>query len=447
MKTVIKAGKIVNCDGILENGYVAVDSDKIVYVGKENPCGSCDSLIDAADMIVFPGGIDPHVHMNDPGDTESEDFGTGTAGAIAGGTTTLLEMPQTVPLVADEKSFAEKKAEIASKALANFGLWAAATPQNMYALSALDDMGAIGFKSFLSHSGYCPKVNLGQLYEIMQSVRAMDSVLGVHCENEDIADALRKSLPAESEDNRLEFAAERGPVVETVAALGALKLAQETKVKLNLLHTSVPEVAEAAFALKKEGCPVAVETAPHYLLLDKTALEKYGAYAKCAPALRDRTLVEELWIKLREKKIDFLGSDHCNYTWEEKMGRGFWKAPNGITGVQTMIPAFYDSFVAERGGSLCDFAALTSRNAALRFGLLGKGYIGAGFDADLFILDPAGSWTVKAEDLFYKVKWSPYEGRRFRGRVVLTMVNGKIAYRQGEITAEPGSGRFLSRRQ
>jgi allantoinase len=401
-------------------------------------------VIDAKDLWVFPGGVDSHSHLNDPGLTESEDYYTGTCSAAAGGITTVLDHPLTVPITADKASFLEKRAEAEKKAVVDYALWAAALPDNVNEILGLAELGVIAFKSFLCYSPEIPSVNLGQLWEIMIVLKTTGLVLGVHCENQQVIDAMEKRFQGRGSNEFTDYAKARGELSEVLAAAEAITIAEAVGSRLHIVHTSSPEVVDRAWEAASRGGLITVETCPHYLMLSMDALSKWGPFAKCAPPLRSEASVGKMWQRLIQGKINFIGSDHATYTFEEKLTpTSIWDVPSGITGIQTMFPLVF-SEMKKRGISPSVIAAMTSTNAAKTFGIYPqKGLIAPGSDADLCFVDPDSHWKINEKDLFYKMKWSPYTGTDLSGRIIHTMVRGRIVYSEGKIMAEPGTGKFL----
>lgn len=445
MKTVIKAGLVVNHNKLLKDVNILVEDEKIKNITKANLDSVADKIIDARDLWVFPGGIDSHSHLNDPGLTESEDYYTGTCSAAAGGITTVLDHPLTVPITADRESFLEKKAEGSKKAVVDFALWAAALPDNMSKLIELAKLGAIAFKSFLSYSTEIPSVNLGQLWDVMNIVNTTGLPLGVHCENQEIIDVMEKPFRAKETNEYVDFNHGRAPLAEMVACLEAIAIAKSTGARLHIVHTSIPEVVKEVWRANQEGYNITVETCPHYLTLTIDDINRLGPFGICAPPIRTGESVEGMWDMIQEGKVDMIGSDHATYTFEEKEApKSIWDIPLGLTSEQTMLPLIFSEGVAKRKLSPKLFAALTSANAAKTFGIYPqKGYIGIESDADLCFIDPKGQWEIKTDDLFYKMKWSPYAGMKLSGRIVHTMVRGYLVYSEGKILSEPGRGKFI----
>lgn len=445
MKTVIKAGLVVNHNKVLKDVNILIEEEKIKNITKDDLSSIADNIIDAKDLWVLPGGIDSHAHLNDPGLTESEDYYTGTCSAAAGGITTVLDHPLTVPITADRESFLDKKAEGKKKTVVDFALWAAALPNNMDKIIELAELGAIAFKSFLSYSTEIPSVSLGQLLEVMNIVNTTGLPIGVHCENQEIIDAMEKPFRAKKINEYIDFNLGRDPLAEMVACQEAIAIAKSTGARLHIVHTSIPNIVEEVWKANQQGYNITVETCPHYLTLTIDDINKLGPFGICAPPIRTKQNVEGMWNMIQKKKINLIGSDHATYTFKEKESpNSIWDIPLGLTNIQTMLPLIFSEGVIKRGISLESFVALTSSNAAKVFGIYpNKGYIGIGSDADLCFIDPKGQWEIKSEDLFYKMKWSPYIGKKLSGRIVHTMVRGNLVFSENEILTRSGTGKFI----
>ena len=282
------------------------------------------------------------------------------------------------------------------------------------------------------------------MWEAMNRLKQIDALMGIHAELQDVVDACEKPYRAKNTDKFSDFARGRASLAEKMAVMNAVELAKDTGVKMHIVHATIPEAIETVWKAKEEGYPISVETCPHYLIrtLDDLDRKDIGAFGVCIPPLRRKEDMDGLWEKIAQDKIDFIGSDHATYTFEEKDTKDIWHTYFGTTAIQTMIPLVYDGMM-KRGMSKQKFAAFVSHNAAKRYGLKNKGYIGRGFDADLFFIDPNGSWTIDAQDLMYKMKWSIYQGVKLEGRIVSTVVRGKMVYNNGKILANPGYGKFV----
>jgi allantoinase len=225
-------------------------------------------------------------------------------------------------------------------------------------------------------------------------------------------------------------------------------MAKSCGATIYIVHKSSAEGAAIIRAAKRQDQAVFVETCPQYLALDESALRKQGPWAKCAPPLRSAENTERMWKYVIDGTIDTVGSDHAPFTHAEKAAAedDIWKAPNGLTGIQTMLPLLIDVGVHGHGLSLNRLAEVTSTRAAQIFGLYPrKGVIAIGSDADLTLVDLEAKWTIRGADLLHTAKWTPYEGREVRGRVEMTIVRGTTVYRDGSLQVNPGFGEYTGK--
>lgn len=404
--------------------------------------------LDATGMHVFPGGVDIHTHLREPSKIEREDFAHGTASAVAGGITTVVEMPQADPLVTDVESLRTKRVLAEQGSIADFGLYAAAVGQPRAELAALRAEGALAFKAFMCDSspGY-PRLDDAMLLECLEAVRDLDAMLIVHAENNDLLQAGLARMAAAGRVDPLAHADSRPPLVEIEAIRLAVDLAVHTGARLHVAHVSTAAGARIVAGARAAGAQVTCETCPQYLLLDLADLERLGPYARCAPALRSRAEVDELWPLALDGTIAAVASDHSPYRLEEKDAgdANIFQAALGLNVIQVMLPGVLDEGRHRRGLSLSRFADLSAAGPAQVAGLYPrKGSIRVGADADLALWDIDREWQVSREQLFSRHPWTPLEGRRIRGRVEATIRRGELVYRDGVVCGVPGSGTFLT---
>jgi allantoinase len=425
---VVRGGRIGAIEDALSRGPVA------------------EHKIDARGRIVIPGAIDPHSHFWEPApQVYREGFESGTKACAAGGVTTVLEHPISIPPPKDAATFLAKKALASGKCVVDFGLWGALIPEAIPNLAAMHDLGAVAFKGFMSEAGAdYPMVDDGHLLAGLQSASRLDAIIGVHAESECLTRYFSEKLAREGRRDPRAIAEGRPPIAEYEAMQRAILLARHANARLHIVHMSIPEGAELVQAARRDGVRVTSETCPHYLHLDWTALDRRGAYAKCKPPLRSPESTERLWQAVLGGGIDFIASDHAPYSHEEKEG-DIWQAGWGMTGIQTMIPILISDGVIKRGWDLSAFVRFISTRTAQVFGLYGrKGTIRVGSDADLVVIDLNGAWTVRRDDLFYRQAWSALEGETLQGRIEQTIVRGRVVYNRGEITVSPGYGQFVA---
>lgn len=405
--------------------------------------------IDADGRILLPGGVDPHVHFNDPGFTAGEDFETGSMSAAAGGITTVFEMPLTDPLTADKPSFLLKKGEATKKSVVDFGLYLALTPDNWKHIDKLMELNPIGFKAFMSFSPEIPVMRDGELLAGMKAIRAANSRLAVHCENNEIISFLTAQIKEAGRKDPRAYADSRPDFAEWEAVQRAVTLAIIAGVQLHVVHSSTPQGARIVAEARKAGHPVSVETAQHYLFLDVRDFQRIGPFAQCNPPLREPGNADRLWEAIRAGEIDCVGTDHAPYTFDEKAPGhdSIWNSPAGMNNIQSALPLVLGEGT-KRGIPLTILARLFATAPAKLFNIYPrKGVIAVGSDADMFLFDPKEGWTVDPKQTFYKQKWTPFEGIKVMGRVKRTWIRGTLVYEDatplGRIMVKPGFGQFI----
>ncbi|MEJ7695402.1 MAG: allantoinase AllB [Candidatus Limnocylindrales bacterium] len=440
--------RIVLPGGVVE-GSLGIDGGRIAAISSE-PFGGVEG-IDGRNRVLLPGLIETHAHFWDPGPTEREDWRHGTAAAAAGGITTVIEMPLSIPPTVDADAFRLKLERARAAAHVDFLLWGGVIPAEASEISRrmedLKRLGAVSYKVFMCRAAAeYPACDDGDLYHALGEGARLGQVMGIHAENDDLIHGLEAQLRAAGRNDPMAYAESRPPYAEAEAISRVISMARETGATIYIVHMSLAEGAALIKAAKQAGQTVFVETCPQYLALDDSALRDQGPWAKCAPPLRPAANTERLWEYVLDGTIDTIGSDHAPFTAAEKEAGStvIWDAPNGLTGIQTMLPLLIDEGIGRRGLSWTRLAEITSSNAARIFRLAPrKGSIAIGADADLVLVDPDAEWTIRGQDMLHKNRWTPYEGRRVRGRVDLTVVRGSVVYEAGTVRSEPGFGRFV----
>lgn len=441
------------CNGtvVTEHGAEQVDigvsGERIVALAaRDGERFDAGERLDLSGLHVFPGGIDPHVHLGDQGQSDFEDFATGTASCAAGGLTTVIDMPLNLPPTIDAATFGARRAALAPKAYVDWGLWGGLVPGNLDELEPMAEAGALAFKAFVCQAVDWFRVSDADLLEGMQEAERLDRPVGVHCENDDITARLRARLRTAGRTDIRAHAESRPEHAEWEAIQRVLLLARAAGARVQIVHISTGEGVDACTAARSTGVRVGAEVTVHHLTLDEEDMVRLGTFAKCAPPLRHRGQVEALWQRLLAGEIRNIGSDHSPATFEQKdLGRSeHWDIPDGITGTQTLMAVLLSEGVHKRGLSLERFAQLTSTAAAKMFGLYPrKGAIRVGADADFAIADLEDRWTLTPDVLLYKCPWTPHEGTEIQGRIVRTVVRGATVFHDGRLVAAPGSGSYL----
>jgi allantoinase len=459
---------MTRADVIIENGTAVTEGGvfpaDVVIAGERIAALTVDASdwpaaerIDATGLLLIPGGIDTHTHFEEPDPRLLEGFASGGAGAAAGGITSVVEMPQAHPTTTSPKLLLQKQRLVEQNAVVDMALWGGVIGPPGQTASDLDGMageGAAAFKSFMaSSSPFFPAVDHAQLLWAMREVARLDLPYGLHAEDQQLLTEGLDRLRAAGRKDPLAHAESRPPLVETVAVNTALLLAAETGCHVHICHVASVGALALIREAKERGVRVTAETCPQYLILNTEDLVHLAGFARCAPALREQAEVDGIWGFVLDGTIDLVCSDHCPYSVESKQAGhdDIFQAPLGLSGVQTLLPAFFSEAVVKRGLSVERFVALIAANPARIFGLYPrKGTLSVGADADIALLDPGAIWSVTVDDALHKQKWTPYEGKEITGRVVRTIRRGETIFDdalQGSdrVTARPGSGKFLRR--
>lgn len=443
----IAGGRLVSEHEVIA-ADLAVADGRVAAILEPGMAGvTAERRIDAGGRLLLPGLVDAHVHFNEPGRTHWEGYATGSAAAAAGGITTFLDMPlNNDPPTLDGASLAIKAAAVADKSVVDYGLWGGIVPGNLGKLGELRAGGVVAAKAFMCHSGLdgYPGVDDAALYGALKQGAALGLIVGLHAESDGLTTALGQEAQAAGQQGARAWAESRPPFAEVEPVRRALYLAGQTGASIHFVHVSTSAAVREVAAARAEGVKATLETCPHYLALDEDDLARLGPYGKCAPPLRSRRLVEELWREVLAGRVDLITSDHSPCPPEDK-DRGqddIWRAWGGLHGVQTLLPVLLTEGIQARGMPLPLLVRLTSAAPARRYGLYPrKGALLVGSDADVAIVDPDAAWRLDAGML--KTRWpiSPFLGKQFRGLVEATLVRGTVVYQDGEIRVQPGYGK------
>ncbi len=462
MRKRISNGTLVTPAGRLRADLL-IDGERIAAIIEPGSrVTGVDGQLDATGKLVFPGFIDPHVHSRDPGLTDKETFAHSTAAAAAGGITTLIEMPNAVPPVADLASLRDRAAQHTETAFIDFGLWGLSLGDaNLDQVAPMIAGGAAGVKLFWGYAlnrrtralvynaGDEPAENLllppdnGQVYSLFREVAKTGGLLAAHCEDRGVLDASERALghPITSYEDLL---AARPDAAEAAAIATAVEFARATGCRFHVVHVSSRRGVEVIRQAKAAGIAITAETCPQYLTLTDADAAQLGARMKVYPPVRRAGDRDALLRAVTDGTIDSIGSDHAPHTVEQKR-LNLAEAPAGAAGVETTVRLMLDLMF--RGHLSPErLAAVLSESTARIYGLHPrKGSLLPGTDADVTIVDPEATWTIDERRLHSKHRLSPWAGRSGRGTPVAAVLRGMVVMRDGEPLGEP-AGRFIESR-
>lgn len=394
-------------------------------------------IIDGKGKVILPGVIDTHVHLNEPGNVEWEGIETGSKMLAAGGVTLYFDMPlNSNPPTIDVTSLQLKESLSKEKSIIEYRFWGGLVPENLSELEKLSERGVIGFKAFISNSGFPPfnSVNSMALLLGMEKISKLGKVLALHAESDEMTSLLANKKIKERKTTPKDYCETRPIIAEVEAVQRALAYAEITGCPLHFVHISSPEAVTIINEAKTKGLDVTVETCGHYLLFNETAFETHGVYAKCAPPLRPPAVQQQLIELLKNGEIDFVSSDHspCSPHLKDLSTHSFFEAWGGINGGQFTLLSVLQ-LAKEQGMSLMDVAKLTASAPAARFDLVKKGSLVVGNDADFVIVEEI-PFVVEKENIYAKHKASIYENYRFSYTIEQTYCKGKKVFDRHEVT-------------
>jgi len=456
MALLIKNGEIVTAD----SRYVAdiyCEGETITKIDRNLSAPAGTEVIDASGKYVFPGFIDPHVHIYLPfmGTFSKDTYETGSKAALVGGTTTLIEM--CCPAKSDDalKSFELWMSQAAGKSACDFTFHMGVTrfdDQTATQLREIVARGISSFKIFLAYKGAFG-VDDTELYRTLKLAKELGVIVTAHCENETLVTERCKELLAAGKSDPSQHHESRPPTVEAEGVHHLMTFAEMTGAATYIVHLSCNEALDQAIAARQRGVRVGVETLIQYLTLDKTYAEKpnfEGAKYVMSPPLRDVRNQSVLWNGLRDGLIQTVATDHAPFDFEKQKPMGqddFTKIPNGIPSLEERINLLYTCGVKTGKIDLHTFVNVASTQVAKLFDLFPrKGTIQPGADADLVVFDPDYRGTISAKTQSMNVDYSAFEGWKLEGRSRDVTVRGQIAVRDGKFCGTLGRGQFLKRK-
>ncbi len=427
---IISGGEVFLPNSSIEKIDIGIKDSKIVELGDLSK-KDCEKKIVVNNLIVLPGAIDSQVHFREPGLTHKEDIMNGTKGAILGGVTSIFEMPNTNPSTTTEAALNEKISIAQKNAYCNYSFFVGAAKENIENLKKLERLpGCCGVKIFMgSSTGDLLVEDDDSLRRILASGNRR---VAIHSEDE-YRLRERKHLVEDSKVGVSSHPLWRDSQTAIRSTQRLLKIAQETKRKIHVLHISTGD--EILILKKFKNFSTCEVTPQHLFFYAPDCYENLGSLAQMNPPIRDKSHNIGLWKGIEEKIVDVIGSDHAPHTLEEKK-KEYPNCPSGMTGVQTILPIMLD-FVNKGKLGINDLVRLLCYNPAKIYNMKSKGEIKIGNDADFSIVDLNKEFTITNEWIASKSGWTPYNGLKITGLPVFTVVNGKIVMQDSEIISPP----------
>ena len=455
MPLLIKHGEIITADSRY-TADIYCEGETITRIDRDLSAPPGTVVIDAAGKYVFPGFIDPHVHIYLPfmGTLAKDTYRTGSQAAVIGGTTTLIEM--CCPARKDDalEAFELWMRQAVGQSACDFTFHMGVTKFDDTTESQLREIvrrGISSFKIFLAYKGAFG-IDDTELYRTLKLAKELGVIVTAHCENETLIAERSKELLAAGRSDPAQHHESRPPRVEAEGVHHLMTFAELTGAATYIVHLSCEEALREAIAARQRGVRVGIETLIQYLVLDKTYAERpefEGAKYVMSPPLRDARNQSILWDALRDGLINTVATDHAPFDFarQKTMGRDdFTKIPNGIPSLEERINLLYTYGVKTGKIDLCTLVAIASTQVARQFDLFPrKGTIQPGADADLVVFDPQYRGTISATTHHMNLDYSAFEGWPIEGRPSVVTVRGEVVAREGQFTGTLGRGQFLQR--
>lgn len=426
----IRSARMVN-DGRILEGDLLVRNGRIERIAPEITAGFTTRVLEADGRLLMPGMIDDQVHFREPGVTHKADIYHESRAAVAGGITSYMEMPNTVPQTVTLDALEQKYRLAADRSMANFSFYLGATNDNIESIRALQPNQTCGIKVFMGASTGNMLVDREETLEAI--FREAPVLVATHCED---TPTIKRNEAAYREKYGEDVPMRCHPEIRSVEACYlsssmAVELARKHDTRLHVLHLT----SEREMALFDTGPlddkRITAEACVHHLYFDDQDYELKEAFIKCNPAIKSRADRDAIRKALVDDRIDVIGTDHAPHTLQEKLN-SYFRAPAGLPLVQWALPMLLELY-HDRLITLEQLVEKVSHGPARLFKVAERGYLREGYWADLVLIDLASPYRVEREGVLYKCGWSPLEGKRLRSRVVATMVNGQMAYYEGRL--------------
>src|SRR6202171_5263636 len=452
MSTVIRNGTVVTAESTFP-ADILVEGEKIKEVRLGIPANASDSVLDATGLLLLPGGIDVHTHMDMPfgGTTSSDDFETGTRAAAFGGTPSIVDVAIQArgTRMRDALDTWWKKA--AGRAVIDYGLHMIVTDLGACGLEDMDELvneGVASFKLFMAYPNVL-MVDDATIFKALSQTAKNGALICMHAENGSVIDVIIARALAEGKTAPVYHALTRPPRAEAEAVHRAIALAEIAGAPVYIVHLSSEDALNQVREARDRGVPAFAETCPQYLLLSIEELERpnfEGAKYVFTPPLRPKQHLPKLWDGLKHDHLQVVSTDHCPFCFEDQKVLGkndFTKIPNGGPGIENRLQLIYHHGVNESKLTLNRFVELTSTTPARLFGMYPKkGEIAPGRDVDVVILDPNAAYTISAATHHMRVDYSMFEGYQVRGNARTVLSRGEVIVEGGQFLGKAGRGNY-----
>jgi dihydroorotase len=442
----IKNAKIVNENKIFE-GDVLIENEFIVEIADQISVKSSSwKIVDAEGNYLIPGMIDDQVHFREPGLTHKADIASESRAAVAGGITSFIEQPNTIPNAVTQELLEEKYQIASQKSYANYSFMMGATNDNLEEVLKTNPRNVAGIKMFLGSSTGNMLVDNPEIIENIFSKTKM--LIAVHCEDET---TIKNNLATYKEQFGDDIPVEYHPKIRSaeacyISSSQAIELAKKTGARLHVFHVSTAKETELfSNKIPLEEKQITAEVCVHHLWFTDADYAKQGNLIKWNPAVKTQEDKDELWKALLDGRIDVVATDHAPHTLEEK-SKKYLEAPSGGPLVQHALVALFEAHLQGKI-SIEKIVEKTSHNPAKIFKIEKRGFIKEGYHADLTIVNTHQPWNVKKENILYKCGWSPFEGTNFKSKITHTFVNGELVYQKGKVKDIKAGQRLLFERE
>ncbi|MHB8135454.1 MAG: dihydropyrimidinase [Anaerolineaceae bacterium] len=447
---VIRNGLLVTPEEIIKTD-LAIQEEQIAAWGDDL---KGKEVIDANGLLVLPGGVDPHVHLQMPTATAitSDDWKTGSLAAAFGGTTTVIDFVEPLPGQSMQEALEFRKDEADGSSYLDYALHMTIANSSVETLNQIPEMmseGITSFKIYTTYNGL--KLNYKEISQVMNAISVYGGLCMVHAEDDEIIHSATSKLLEEGKISPQWFPFSRPASAEIEAVRKCIDIARESKVLLYVVHLSTSQSIEAISRAKQDQITILAETCPQYLLLDKSQMIEASAIDAaglvCSPPLRDPVEKYQIWNAIEDGKIQTIGSDHCSFRlrpFKEIGLNDFRLVPGGLPGIELRYPLIHTFGVLNNHLRLQDWVNLCSTQPAKIFGLYPrKGSLAIGSDADIVLFNPVKKMKINQKLLHENVDYSPYNNLELTGYPEMTVVKGKLLVSEGKLVSHNHNGNFL----